>query len=282
MPRVLLTGSGGFLGKALSQKLREHDWEIVPILRTANNDNDALCVDFQDPSSCIPLLKLPPCDAIIHLASHVDLSADAKEGKFFPTAIFATSLLAGMARSWNAHLILASSIAVYGNKALISNEQPVAPQGAYARSKLLAEQIVTQSDVPFTIFRFCGLFGLGGPSHLMLNRAIERGLKDGHPPVCHGKGEAKRNYLYVHDAADFILKALEHQITGIHLAAGNTPMTISEMLQTIIDVYTPGAELQFAPRETPETDCIVVPSTAFQMGRTFASALNDIQASVLE
>ena len=274
--RALVTGAGGFVGSALTSALQCRGWRCIAAVRRQTGGDSEVVLDFEDPSISKKVAATPRCDAIIHLASHVDFSNEAAPADFFATNILASSLLCHLARNWNAHLVLASGTLVFGKTSFVDASSVPAPDTPYAAAKWLCEQIVEQAGIAHTILRIGGIIGRRGPRHLGLNRTIDAALDLRKIPTLVGGAPARRNYVYVHDLAETIVECVTNRTLGTHLVAGRQTLTMQEMLQSVCDVFLPGqSPEQLEGVGSP--DMIVRPSDALPSGRSFQAALEDIR-----
>lgn len=269
---LLLTGAHGFVGRAAADALTSQGWQV----HLATRIGDAgVRLDLEDPMSCAELLNGPRMDAIVHLAAKVGLSGESVSDLFAANVAGTAGLLLA-AQRWNARFVFASTAIVCGSKtADITPSSPVNPDSAYGNSKWLAEQLVAASGVDAVTLRFGGVFGADGPTHLGLNRAITA-AQQGRRPQLVGGGGARRNYIYVKDAALSIAHALENDIRGTHFAAGSEISTLDEMLRALCDVFLPG--------QTPErvngmdaADQVIQASPILPRTRSLHEALTDIR-----
>lgn len=265
--RILITGSTGFVGRHLLVMLEELNFEVFHLVRTEKGFSREFIWDFRGP---LPE-GLPFCEVVIHLAAHVDfrLNLDIKQ---YNINTVSTMKLANYAKSRNAYFILASMTGIHGcSHNLVNKYSPVNPDNNYSMSKYLAEEVVKTFVDNYSILRICGIYGLDGPVHLGLNRAISCAFHKKEPPVLKGSGSAKRNYIYVRDATRWILYLIErHRImltekdssTEETLYMSSTEvLTIKEYLMTIQDILLPGKELVIEGGEE-STDSVVNESPA--------------------
>jgi UDP-glucose 4-epimerase len=276
--RALITGATGFLGGYTIQALLGSGFDVVALKRASTElpGVRSVVVDFDDVTQLKRLFMIPRCNVVIHLASNVDLAADASLQSFYPTQVLATTILAALSRSWKAHFVLASSVAVHGDREEYGESTGIAPSTAYGRSKYLAELILASAGVPHTILRFGGIFGLDGPRHLGLNVAITEALENDTVPTIHGSGSGRRNYMYVKDAARAVVTAAEDKIAGTHLIAGKERLSIAEMLWALTSTTFNDEEPRVVPNGNRSRDQVIQPSSSFPVGRTFIDALADI------
>ncbi|MCB1466824.1 MAG: NAD-dependent epimerase/dehydratase family protein [Rhizobiaceae bacterium] len=273
---ALVTGSNGFLGRHTVEVLEAAGWRVLSSGRSQLEGRPLdVHLDISSPSNVMRSLDNVEFDAIIHLAARIGWP-DKTETELFVPNVLATGCLAEIARERRAKLVVASAAIIHGvRNTSITSASPETADTPYGRSKLLGDKLVQASGAAHCIIRFGGLFGLNGPAHLGLNKAIS-GILQGEPPVIVGTGTARRNYLYVKDAAKSVDVVLKHDIEGVHLYAGREALPIGAMLQTACDVLESG--LKPERRDGGEAaDQIIEPSTALPPSRSFEEALRDIR-----
>lgn len=275
--KILITGSTGFVGKHLVKLLEGHGYEIFHIVRSSRGFKNEFVWNFMD---LIPegLLK---CDLIIHLAAHVNFGQDFNIEQYNVNTV-STFRLLDYAKAHDAYFIFASTAGIHGTKyPTISRDTPIAPENHYAVSKYLAEEAVKTYIDNYSILRIAGIYGIDGPSHLGLNKAISDAVYRKEPPVLRGSGTAKRNYICVLDVALWILnlvkkyKASNKKIKEILYLASTEIMSIEEYLRTIADVVLKNGKL-IRTEGSEATDWIVTPSELSFNFRTFKDYLNSL------
>lgn len=274
---MLITGATGFIGRATVTALRESGWQTILGGRAGGISltQGAVHLDLEDPATILALENGPRCAAIVHLGARVGLSGDSESEMFAPN-ILATGCLAYLASQWDAHLIYASTIAVYGAKAeTIKLDSQICPETAYAKSKWLGEQLVKASNIKHCVLRIAGVFGCTGPAHLGLNRAIDGAIK-GELPLQMGTGAALRNYVYVKDVAQAIVYALQENLDGEHLLAGIETHSVADLLQQICDTFMPDTH-PIIKDGSEASNQVVIPSGLLPNTRSFREALVDIK-----
>lgn len=278
MKTVLLTGATGFVGRHTIEALYGPDWKIIATTRDPESAGSAPGLEYLDllkPESIYALADRIRCDAIVHLGAAVGFSGESL-AEFYPSNVLSTGCLADLSRIWGSHLVFASSIVVHGlHTRHVTSQTAIQPDSPYGRSKALAEELIAASGTRYCILRIPGVFGLNGPAHLGLNRAI-CAARQGEIPTCVGTGAACRNYISASDLAAAILHVLDHRIEGIHAVGGPEALSIRTMLEHVCGVWLENA----APLEKqgPEgTDQIVVPSDLLPAGRAFLDSLKNIR-----
>lgn len=272
---MLVTGASGFLGRATATAFERKGWAVVRGVRRPAN-SESIRLDIADAASVASIANLEGLDGVVHLAAKCDFNA-LSVGELFVENIAAVAALLSIARSWNAHFVF-SSAALVGAAPGTEGARPTEgwPANPYIRSKWFGELLSQESGSRVAILRFGGIFGWNGPTHLGLNKTIAA-MADGALPVVIGEGHGRRNYIYVEDAAQQIVHALEKGIVGTHVIAGTEVLTIREMLEAVCDVFLPGQHPNAVPG--PETgDQVFPPSDSFPPTRPFRAALTDIKA----
>ena len=165
-PRVLVTGSDGFVGRHLVPYLAARGYRVIAASRatSAFDIPNVTSVPLPDLSKLFDWQSiLEQCDAVVHLAG----IAHKYAGDDFYDRVNhrATSTLArAISRSGTKHLVFISSIAAqsgsYAEHELSEDDFPT-PNNAYGRSKFAAEQAIRAAGISFTVLRPVVIYGEG-------------------------------------------------------------------------------------------------------------------------
>jgi UDP-glucose 4-epimerase len=269
---VVITGASGFIGHSCCEYFNQKGYDVIRVGRSTQDD---IYCDLARPESILMLREIYRCEAIIHLGAHVGLDNSSVKDMYMPNVV-AAALIADIARARGAHLVFASTAIISGLKTEhISSCTENNPDTPYAYSKKLAEQCIVASDVPASILRIGGVFGLNGPQHLGLNRVI-KGALCGQTPIIHGSGSGKRNYIYVKDLASLIFQAVQARLAGIHLVSGPEILSIAEMYQSVCEVFGLATGPLFSPGDSTRSQ-IIHSSARFMGTSSFRDSLNAIK-----
>jgi len=190
--RVLVTGAHGFIGKNLVLRLQERaDTEVITFVR---GDSDELLLN-----------ALRSADAVIHLAGeNRPVSPDAFE-----------EVNAGLTRR------LCEALHKLENQApiILGSSAQAEQDNLYGRSKLAAEQIVTELSTlngnPVAIFRLPGVFGKWcRPNYNSVVATFCHNIANDLPIQISDPDRSIR-LVYIDDVIDFFLDAL----TSLHSGA---------------------------------------------------------------
>ncbi len=173
--KVLLTGASGTVGyNTLKKLVEDQDLEITVFdLKTPHAKKklkpfkDKINIIWGDISNKDHLLQATvDQDIVIHLAAIIPPAADNYPPLTYKVNVLGTKNLIELLEifSPNAHIIHASSVAVYGDRIKnpwIRTTDPIkeSPGDIYARTKIIAEKIVQSSKLTWTIFRLSAVFG---------------------------------------------------------------------------------------------------------------------------
>ncbi len=199
--KILLTGASGFFGRVIQQEL--HDTRVITLGRSAGNQ---VVVDL---SKNIP--SIPQAEGVIHAAglAHIVPRSTEVSQRFFEVNVLGTHNLLRAIEQMDlvpATFVFVSSVAVYGYESGmgITETVPLAGTSPYAKSKIEAEEIVSewcnQHNVVLTILRLPLVVGNNPPGNLgMMIKWMKRGLYVGI-----GSGQTRKSMVLADDVARFI------------------------------------------------------------------------------
>ena len=249
--RILVTGGCGYIGSVLVPLLLERGYDVRVFdklyfgdepLKAVSNRIELIPGDVRSITDDV----LDGVDGVVHLGS---LSNDPTS-EFHPEASYSINHL-GTGRLAEAckrrgvrRFTFASTCAVYGFwlDSAADESQPTAPQSAYARSKLDAENAVLglagDSFQP-VVLRQATVFGLSPRMRwdLVLNAFVMHAFKNGRLDVWFG-GEAWRPLVHVRDVAEAhiaCLEATEEQVAGQVFNVVHDNFLILDVARRVID-----------------------------------------------
>lgn len=249
--RVVITGGAGFVGANLARELLSRGADVVVIddLSSGFRENlNGLDVEFIE-ASILENASLEPitnADAVVHLAAQVSVPHSVAEpGLTNEVNITGTLRVLEAARTNNAHVIVASSAAVYGaNPQLPKVESmPPMPVSPYAVSKLATEAYAIAYQhcygLPTLAFRFFNIFGpLQAPGHAyaaVVPAFVDAAVR-GEPLQIHGDGLQTRDFTYVGTIVETLCNAIERRVTSlepVNLAFGTrySLLEVAELME---------------------------------------------------
>lgn len=232
MKTIAITGSSGFVGKALIEKLKNRD------------DINIIEIDLEtgyDITNQQSLRNVKEFDVMVHLAakSYVPDSFE-QPASFYHTNIIGTLNVLELCRKFDARIIYTSSY-VYGNPEYlpIDENHPLKAFNPYAQSKLIGEELCQayyrDFNVQAIIFRPFNIYGKEQGGHFLIQTIISQAktgvvrLKDSRP---------KRDYIYIDDVARAYLKAIYLNMNGVEVFnLGSGVSTSIKELTVVISKY---------------------------------------------
>ena len=248
--RVLVTGGAGFIGSAFVRAAVEAHHEVVVLdnLQTGSPESlDGLDVEIVEGDvTDVRLLGevVPRATHVVHLAAQtgVQTSLQDPEGDCVTNVLGTLRLLEACRTADIQRFVLASSNAVLGNQDTAFDERktplPLSPYGA---SKLAAEAYCQAYHRSFglstVVLRFSNVYGPYATHKSSVVQEFIRRIISGDHLAIHGDGRQVRDFLFVTDLADAVLRALEAPIEGevLQIASGisTSVLELTEMLGNI-------------------------------------------------
>lgn len=137
-----------------------------------------------------------------------------------------------------AYVCFSSSVSVYPQQVSNTNvteETPTKPETFYGWSKLVAENILLNyartNNIPVTVLRFTQLYGPREPHDMFVTRLIKDAQSGELSLVNNGVGI--RDILFIDDAAEAVILALDKQPLGIYNIASGRGYALREIAEEI-------------------------------------------------
>lgn len=242
MRTFLVTGGAGFIGanlvRHLAQKYPEDRIVVLDLLTYAGSidylpqemlqaDNPRLRFWYGNVCNAALVDTLvSEADVVLHLAAETHVTRSIFDGlSFFQTDVLGTQTIANAvvkARPKVKRFIHVSSSEVYGTSVgdSMDEQHPLNPMSPYASAKCGADRLVysywATYGIPAVILRPFNNFGPLQHLEKVIPRFITSVILNEKLTV-HGKGEAARDFLHVHDtcrAIDLILAAPDQLVHG--------------------------------------------------------------------
>ena len=254
---ILVTGCNGQIGSkvmiglnnSMILKLKDHDINIKKVIgldnkKVANPDYEFIKCDLLDQAEIEKTnLKFDKIDTLVHLASIVETSKNIKDSEdIIKLNVFsAINIINALPKL--KHIIFASSMMVYGKpqKSPINELHPTKPINLYGISKLLTEDAIriyglNRPSLKVSILRLTSIYGPGNYSGNSSKRAIPNFIqlaKQNKNPIIFGSVNEKRDYLYIDDAVDAIIKTIVKPFDGNINIGSEKSVTIKELAELI-------------------------------------------------
>ena len=232
---VLVTGAAGFIGFHISQRFLSEGRNVVgldnvnsyydPRLKEArldilkNHPNFSFVkLDLVDRAAISSLFRQYQFPAVVHLAAQAGVRYSLNNPHAYVDANLEgfTNVLEGCRRGGCRHLLFASSSSVYGanTKLPFSVEDNVDhPISLYAASKkaneLMAHAYSHLHRIPATGLRFFTVYGPWGRPDMAMS-LFAKAIIDGVPIKLFNHGNMSRDFTYIDDVIEVIVRLLDH------------------------------------------------------------------------
>jgi ADP-L-glycero-D-manno-heptose 6-epimerase len=247
---LIVTGGAGFIGSnltlALQEKYPKARLTVIDDFRSGNFKNLAgYRGDFvaQNLATFNWREKFgdEEFDAIFHLASITDTTLHDQFVQVHDNVESFRSLLS-FARPTKTRIIYASSASIYGavNQASVESNG-AAPANAYSFSKAIMDNIARRaaaesSDWIVIGLRYFNVYGpreahKGVPASMVYHLAQQ--MKAGQRPRIFKHGEQKRDFVYVKDAVDGSIRALDAETSGIYNLGSGEARSFNELVDVL-------------------------------------------------
>ncbi len=262
MPRVVVTGAAGFIGRHVVRERVSAGWDVVamdrrPHPRTAGVD--VVVQDVVDPRSAA---VLGSTDAVVHLAGAPGVRADGPgvARRRWHDNVLATAAVVDHAPP-GAHVVVTSSSSIYGGAGAISapracrEDDVPRPRGGYAHSKVVAERLAARRRGPTTVVRPFTVAGEGQRADMALATWLAA-ARAGRDLRVLGDLRRRRDVSDVREVAAAVGRLLDAVRTGTFNLGSGVTHSLAEHLEAVRAVTGGDLRVRVEPahdREVPTT-----------------------------
>jgi len=248
--KVLVLGGSGFVGRAVAAECARHG-DAVRSVGSAD-------LDLRSPESVPMLQRWVGPDTVVIMAAALTRDRGGETADAFAGNVaMVVHVSEAIRRSPPAQCIYLSSDAVYGEHQtnLLRDERVVpAPGTLYAIAKLAGEHLLkdaaARAGSVLTILRPCRIYGPGdghptyGPARFVASARAGGAIE------LFGRGEERRDFLYIDDLVAVIRGAMERRVSGLFNAATGESRSFAEVAAELARLI-PGTRIAHAPRVRP-------------------------------
>jgi nucleoside-diphosphate-sugar epimerase len=248
---ILITGATGFIGRHLTGALSKtypvrclvRKTSDISVLRNSNVEiayGDLLIKDSLRPA-------LDGIDLVYHLAGEV---YSRKKVDYYKGNILATQNLLGISKEKGVkRIIYLSSVAVnkpLRNSGLLNEESECAPITLYGITKLEAERLIKESDLPFVIARAPVVYGPYQPP--AINKFFLDAITKKKVYVI-GHGENLRSLCFANNLTDGLMLLANSSGTEgkTFILSDEEPYTFNQIIHTISKVICQKIKIIYLP-----------------------------------
>lgn len=223
MKHILITGANSYIGTSFEK------W-----LEASEGDYQIDTLDMIDPKW--RQFDFSPYDAIFHVAAivhknekNMDPTLYDKVNRDLPIELAGLAKAAGVKQ-----FVFLSSMSVYGNKEeVITKETKENPSTYYGKSKLAAEKGLMQlesADFKVLMMRPPMVYGPKATGNYTRLSKLSR-ITPIFPNIAN-----QRSMIYIDNLLEFVRKAIDTNLSGLHFPQNKEYVTTSQLVKTIRDV----------------------------------------------
>ena len=263
MKNYLITGSAGFIGSSLAEKLIKEGNKVIGIDNFCNFYNEKIKEnnikellkkdnfklyrnDIRDREAIKKVFDENNIDVVVHLAAMAGVRPSIENPVLYQevNCLGTQNILEEMKVHNIKNLVMASSSSVYGNCKEVPFREDMIVDFAispYAATKK-ANEVMTHVyhklfNMNVIMLRFFTVYGPKQRPDLAINKFTRLMLNNEEIPM-YGDGTTSRDYTYIDDIVDGIIKSCEYTFNNENvyeiLNLGNSsPVTLKEMINTI-------------------------------------------------
>ncbi len=270
---MLVTGGAGFIGSHVVDALFDAQVSSVVVVDTfflgrETNLSQAQAVheaslhvyreDAGDRGAMTTICERHRPSVVINMATKALLYSFFNPAGAFGVNVEVATNLAELLRAGSfERLVHVSSSEVYGTArtTLMSEDHPMVPETSYAAGKAAADLLLTSYVRMFDLDIVTARpFNNYGPrqnegTFAAIVPATLRRISNGQPPLIEGSGSQTRDFMYVGDTAECIVRIAAHgDLRGVTLNLGTGQETsIRELVTTLCQVTSFEGEIEYGP-----------------------------------
>lgn len=279
MKTILVTGAAGFIGSHVCEKLLSLNYKVIGVdnfddfySKKNKLDNISFLIKqaeftfFELDILNINEIKNSPIDAIIHLAAKAGVRPSLlNPEKYIQTNILGTQIMLDYAKNKNIKkFVFASSSSVYGNNPtpFVETNSVDNPISVYAYTKKCGELMLSTykhlHDIDYIALRFFTVFGPRQRPDLAINKFISL-IQNNKPIEIYGDGNTSRDYTYIDDIVDGIIKSLNYlekntNVSEIINLGNNNPIKLIDLVNLIYESIKVKPNFVYLPMQEGDVD----------------------------
>jgi UDP-glucose 4-epimerase len=239
--KIIVTGGTGFVGWHTFHALLGAGHGVRPIDKKPDPEmpSGGIWADITNYSKMNTYFGATKPEAVIHLAAQGSLQESLKRPEHDAMVnIIGTLNMLRLSQKYGVkRFVFASTSAVYApnSSGVYVETSCLGPLSPYGISKMAAEFYIRVFDISHAILRLGNVYG---PRQRPLgeNQLIPRALAHhfrGERFQINGDGEQKRDFVYVKDVADALVRAVESPLTGVFNIGSGYSISVNTIMDEL-------------------------------------------------
>jgi ADP-L-glycero-D-manno-heptose 6-epimerase len=251
--KCLVTGGAGFIGSNLALELEKQGHEVTIVDNFLSGTKENL-KDFKGKFIELDISNEFELNDKFEIIFHLAAITDPRFGDDKETVranIQGFKNIIKLAEKNNAKLIYASTAGLYGNGPVpMKEDQDKQMISAYGASKLVMDEIANKifDKMHIVGLRYFNVFGpnekhKGKPASMIYH--LSKQIKAGKKPRIFKQGEQKRDHIYVKDAVDATIKAVDAKKSCIVNLGTGIATDFNELIKVLNEVLGTNFEPEY-------------------------------------
>lgn len=271
MSKIIVSGGAGFIGSHLVDKLIEEGHQVVVIdnLSTGRKENLNPKAKFYELDICdskiSQIFQEEKPEIVFHLAAQIDVHKSVKNPiENAKINILGTLNILENCRktSVKKFIFTSSGGAIYGDTDIIptSEANPENPESPYGIAKLTVEKYLYFYEKSFNLsyvaLRFANVYGPrqnskgeGGIIAIFCDKMLKN-----EEVIINGDGEQSRDFVYVDDAVEAAILAIESKKSGFYNIGTAKETSINEIFRKIKELTNSNCQEIHGPAKPDEQE----------------------------
>ena len=241
--RVVVIGDGGFVGKAIAERVER---EKIPTFQITRREADLLAPEaierlagqLADGDSVVAVSAIAPCKTPEMLKDNI---------------VLATNIVRALAKRSLAHVVNIGSDAVFADEPLpLTESSPKAPWSYHGVMHLAREiMFATEVNAPNVTLRPTLIYGAADPHNGYGPNMFRRKANRGEDIALFGEGEERRDHVAVEDVAELAFRVLMHRSTGSLNVATGAVTSFRDAAEMAVRLSGKPVKISGRPRQGP-------------------------------
>ena len=240
---VVVLGSNGFIGKSLSLKLESEGISLKKLSRKdidllSDNASESLAKHLSSEDTLVATSAIAPCKDPDMLNDNIRIAI----------VICKAANIAGCS-----HVINISSDAVYADTDHLITENTIKSPDNFHGVMHLAREIIFTNQIKkvLTTIRPTLIFGEGDTHNGYGPNQFSRLANNNQAIKLFGKGEEKRDHIYIKDVVEIIFSVIQRKSSGVINVASGDVRSFLEIAKKVSDLSQNTIDIQFSERVGP-------------------------------
>tara|TARA_B100001057_G_scaffold239072_1_gene239351 strand:- start:1452 stop:2294 length:843 start_codon:yes stop_codon:yes gene_type:complete len=241
MKRVIILGSKSFIASSIIKNLKKKNYKLILV--------DRKKCDFEKSTSILKLSKIIKSNDIVLFVAAI---APVKNiNMFYKNILICKNVYQSLENKKNINLIYVSSDAVYSDTMkLIDENSSTEPNSLHGLMHLTREKMLNQLNLnKYTILRPTLVYGLDDPHDGYGPNKFFKNYKNKKKIYLFGKGEERRDHIFIDDVGRIITKLIDKQKSGIFNIVSGKVVSFHQIAKFIIDLKPKNTSIDYLIRK---------------------------------